>query len=408
MISKEIKQTLMLAWPLFAGLGMIMMGNGLQGTLLGLRASIEGFPTFATGIIMSLYYFGFVLGCYFVPKMILNVGHIRVFAALASMASTTILLHGVFVDPWIWGAVRVFSGLSFAGLFIVSESWLNSIATNKLRGQIFGFYLLVVNGGLFAGQFLINLGSLENIGLFILISILVSLSMMPITLANKPSPGYEEPETLPLRRLIKSSQLSLASVFASGFCSGSFLGIGAVYAINAGYENQFVALFMALFILGGAIIPLALGYISDQMDRRKAIICIAAMGVISALCIFSFPAYVLFFVFIFGGAVTSAYSVGLAYMNDNIKPSQALSASTSLIFISGIGAIIGPLLTGFAMDMIGTISYFMFFTVVFAGLCAFGIYRAYKGDRIDVEDQGEFIPVPTRSSPAVVQITEDD
>lgn len=407
MISKEIKQTLLIAWPLFAGLAMIMLGNGLQGTLLGLRASIEGFPVFVTGIVMSLYYAGYLVGCLLTPKMISSVGHIRVFAALASLASTTILLHGVFVDPWAWGFVRIFSGLSFAGLFIVAESWLNSIATNKLRGQIFGIYLLVINGSLFGGQFLINLAPLSEIGLFVLVSVLVSLSMLPLTLANKPSPGYEEPEPLPLRNLIKSSQLALASVFTAGFCGGSVLGIGAVYATELGQSNSWTATFMATFILGTAIIPFILGTLSDNMDRRKMIICVAFLCSLTAAC-FSFLPIPFILAFIFGGLNTSLYSIGLAYMNDSIKPEQSLPASTTPILINGIGAMFGPLLSGIIIDTAGPNAFFISFSVAIAVLCIFGIYRAWIGEKIIVENQGEFVPVPARSSPSIMQITEDD
>lgn len=411
MISKEIKQTLLLAWPLFLGLFMIMSGNGLQGTLLGLRASVEGFPVFVTGIVMSLYYAGYFIGCLITSKMLASVGHIRVFAALASIASTTILLHGVFVEPILWGFVRVVSGISFAGLFIVSESWLNSIATNKLRAKIFGFYLMVTNGGHFAGQFLINVAPLEDIGLFILVSILVSLSMLPLTLANKPSPGFELSENLPIKSLFKSSQLALASVFTSGICAGTIFGIGAVYATESGQSSSWAAAFVATYIAGSATIPLVLGSISDNMDRRLMIIIIAFSGFVASTA-FTFvevmPYIPFILIYMIGGFVTSLYGVGLAYMNDHIKPEQSVSASTTLILVNGCGAMLGPLFGGLIMDVIGTTALFIAFAIVFMVLFLFGAYRAKVGRNINVEEQGEFVTVPVRSSPAIWQITEDD
>lgn len=407
MFSREIRQTLLLAWPLFLGLSMIMMGNGLQGTLLGLRANLEGFPVFVTGIVMSLYYAGFLVGCVLTPKMLSSVGHIRVFAAFASIASTTILLHGVFVDPWIWGIVRIFSGISFAGLFIVTESWLNSIATNKLRGLIFGFYLFVLHGSLFLGQFLINLAPLNDIGLFVLISVLVSLSLLPLTLANKPAPGFAAPEKLPLRELMKSSPLSLYSVFVSGFCSGTVFGIGAVYASELGKSNAWTATFLACYVLGSAILPLFIGTFSDRHDRRKVIIAISFFAFIISLLFYfeplKFPLMILL-----GGLITSIYSVGLAYMNDNIKQEQSVSASTSLILLNSIGAMIGPLIIGFLMDFISLSTFFYSFSVLLISLTLFGIYRAKVGNKVIVAEQGEFIPVPTRTSPSIMLMTEDD
>lgn len=385
---------------------MIMSGNGLQGTLLGLRASIEGFPIFVTGIVMSLYYAGFLLGCLLTPKMIASVGHIRVFAALASVASTTILLHGIFVDPWLWGGIRVISGISFAGLFIVSESWLNSISTNKLRAQIFGVYLLVTNGGHFAGQFLINIGPLEEIGLFVLISILVSLSMLPLTLANKPSPSNEMTEILPLKSLIKSSQLALASVFTAGFCAGTLYGIGAVYAIEIGQSSAWAAAFVATFIAGSAIIPLFLGALSDNMDRRFVIIMIALTSFfISMGFLVNIGTFVL--IFLLGGLNTSLYGIGLAYMNDHIKPEQSVSASTSLILVNGAGAMVGPLCAGVIMDVLGTYAFFYSFAALYLVLFVFGMYRAKIGRNINIDDQGEYIPVTSRSTPTFLEIAED-
>ena len=407
MISREIRQTLLLAWPLFLGLCMIMMGNGLQGTLLGLRANMEGFPIFITGIVMSLYYGGFLLGCYVTPKIIASVGHIRVYAALASVASTTILLHGVFVDPWLWGLIRIFSGMSFAGLFIVTESWLNSIATNRLRGLTFGIYIFVLNSSLFIGQFLINLAPLDDIGLFVLISVLVSLALLPLTLANKPAPGYAAPETLPLRKLIKTSPLALASVFTSGFCAGTVIGIGVVYADELGQTKSWAAGLMASYILGSALIPLVIGTISDRLDRRKVIIAISFCAFATSL-IFNISPFTFILMFVFGGLITSIYSVGLAYMNDNIKPDQAVSASTSLILINGMGAMLGPLISGLIMDYIALNAFFYGFSVVLLSLFFFGIYRAYAGDKVIVEDQGEFVHMPTRTSPELLQILDED
>jgi len=386
---------------------MIMMGNGLQGTLLGLRANMEGFPIFITGIVMSLYYGGFLLGCYVTPKIIASVGHIRVYAALASVASTTILLHGVFVDPWLWGLIRIFSGMSFAGLFIVTESWLNSIATNRLRGLTFGIYIFVLNSSLFIGQFLINLAPLGDMGLFVLISVLVSLALLPLTLANKPAPGYAAPETLPLRKLIKTSQLALVSVFASGFCAGTVMGIGVVYADELGQTKSWAAGLMASYILGSALIPLVIGTISDRLDRRKVIIGIAFCAFATSL-IFNISPYTFILMFVFGGLITSIYSVGLAYMNDNIKPDQAVSASTSLILINGMGAMLGPLISGLIMEYIALNAFFYGFSIVLLSLFFFGIYRAYAGDKVIVEEQGEFVHMPTRTSPELLQILDED
>lgn len=408
MSSTALRQTLLLVWPLLAGIVMITTGNGLQGTLLGLRAMAEGFPVFATGIVMSMYYCGFLLGCFIVPRAISSVGHIRVFAASASLASTTILLHGLLADPLPWAFVRALSGLSFAGLFIVAESWLNNIATNKLRAQIFGAYIGVVHGGLFIGQFLITLAPVTDFTLFVLISVLISLSVLPLTLANKPAPGHHAPEHLPFGKLFKRSPLSIVAVFCSGLCGATILTLGAVYAQQAGFATPAIASFVASYVLGAATLPFFIGWLSDRIDRRKMIIalalcafaCAAVVSVNSALAI---PGMI-----VLGGMVVSIYSIAIAYMNDQLKPGQIVSATASMILVNSMGACIGPLLIGGLMEWGGNAVFFPSFAALYGLLVLLGLVRAAIGERVDVAAQGEFVAMPARSSPGVMQITKGE
>jgi len=177
-------------WAILLGIGFMMLANGLQGTLLGVRASIEGFSTFTTGIMMSGYFIGLFIGSMVAPVLVSRVGHIRVFSALASLASISILFHGVYIDPWIWMAMRVITGISFAGFFVVTESWLNDRASNETRGKVLSVYMVIVTGSMGAGQFLLNLAKPDTIDLFILISVIISLGLIPILLTVKPAPSF--------------------------------------------------------------------------------------------------------------------------------------------------------------------------------------------------------------------------
>lgn len=397
---------MILVWPLLAGMFMIMVGNGLQGTLLSLRAQADGFPVSIIGVVMSLYYCGYLVGWYIVPRMIRSVGHIRVFAAFASLASTTILVQGLFVDPYSWGFIRILSGISFVGLFIVAESWLNNIATNKLRGQILSGYFFVVNGGFFAGQFLLNLAPIEDISLFVLVSVLISLSLVPITLANKPSPGYEEPENLPFRDVIKVSPLAVAGVLLSGFTGAGLLSIGPIYAQSIGFESSRIALFIAMYVLGCGTIPLLTGWLSDRMDRRKMVIFLAFAGMLICVSSFLLPWLLLLNAYLLGGAVSSIHSIAIAMMNDRLSHKQITSATASLILINGISSCVAPIILGVFLGISGTDSFFIIYALVFIALLCFGIYRNFTGKAIDVENQSEFHPIPTRASPSVGQISE--
>lgn len=408
MIDKDIKKSLMLVWPLLIGLALIMTGNGLQGTLLGVRAGMENFPVFATGLIMSLYYFGFLLGCATVPKMIASVGYIRVFAGMASMASTTILLHGVFVDPWMWGGIRILSGLCFAGLFIVSESWLNDIAPNKYRAQIFAAYLFVIHLGLFGGQFFISLSPVSELNLFILVSVFISLSLLPVTLANKPSPNYEEPEPLSPRMLLKKSPMATASVLVAGLVGGAIFGLGPAFTTQSGFSLHDTSLFIAFYVLGCGTIPLLSGYLSDNFDRRMFLIILSffALCTLAGLSVFKEAFFILSF--LLGGFATSLYSVAIAYMNDRLKSSQRVSGASGLIFINGCGACFGPVTLGIIMQNFGISLFFPSLGVCLFILFVFGLYRSIKGRDVDVDDQQEFVPVPTRSSISAFDIQEED
>lgn len=403
----KLKKTLFIIWPLLTGMFLIMVGNGLQGTLISLRAELDGFSITMIGVIMSVYYCGYIAGWYIVPAMIRSVGHIRVFAGFASLASTTILIQGLFVDPYVWILIRFICGIGFVGLFIVSESWLNNIASNKRRAQILSAYMFVIHFGLFAGQFLINLGSIETMGLFVLISVLISLSLLPVTLANNPSPQFEDSEGLPFRELVGLSPFCVACVVVAGICGASFLTLGPIYASFLGLPLPQISFFMASFIVGCASIPLVTGWLSDRIERRRVIIFTTLCGFLVGLGAHFFPSLLIVASFLFGGCVTSIYSVSAAHLNDRLKPSQITSATAALILVNGVSSCIAPIVLAYMLDVYGSDIFFIFLSTTFALLFAFGIYREIVGERIAVKDQMDFhaIPVATRASPSIAQLS---
>jgi len=193
-----------------------MVGNGLQGTLLGVRATIEGFDPAAIGFVMSLYYAGYLAGSRYAPKLIKRVGHIRVFTALASLASTTVLFHGIFTDILFWSVMRIITGFAYAGLYIVVESWLSDISTKKTRGTLYSIYQVIGYGGMVLGQFALNIADPETIYLFVTTSVLVSLALVPISLSSRPAPFFTEPEPISFKRLSAVSPLGIGGVFVDG------------------------------------------------------------------------------------------------------------------------------------------------------------------------------------------------
>lgn len=407
-VLKEMRLTLLLVWPLLFGVLIMMVGSGLQGTLLSLRADIAGFPISVIGFIMSSYYCGYLAGSFLIPNMIRSVGHIRVFAGFASLASTTILLQGLFVTPILWGMVRFIGGLSFAGLFIVAESWLNDIAPNRLRGMIISSYVFVLYAGLFIGQFLINLAPVEDIHLFILVSIIISLSLIPITLADKASPGFEEAEKLGFIKLVKTSPLSTTAVAVSGFVNAAMLTLGPIYAENIGFSISKIASFMGVYILGGATIPLMAGWLSDQVDRRQMIIIMGSAAFLSCLLGAYFSEHIMPLIFLTGGFVLSVYSIGAALMNDRLDSKQRTSATASLIFIQGISSCFAPIVVGILMQSISNDIFLPIFAFSFLLMVAYGIHRSFIGPDVNVEDQADFQAMPVRMTPEFAQLAEED
>ncbi|MBT6613846.1 MAG: MFS transporter, partial [Deltaproteobacteria bacterium] len=333
-----------------------MLGNGLQGSLLGVRASQEGFDTTITGLVMSGYYMGLIFGCWSAPKMVARVGHIRIFGALASLASTSILLQAIFVNPWIWLAMRMITGFSYAGIFIVAESWLNDASENDSRGQLLSVYMLISLGGLAGGQFLLNVALPSSYELFILVSLLVSLALIPILTSVTKAPSFDVYESVGILQLYRVSPIGIVGMFIIGMIMGGIFGMGAVYTTGIGMSVQDVSFFMGAIILGGFLFQYPLGWISDRIGRRYIII-ISCIG--AATTSFFAMTYagqgLLFFAIIatIGGLSMPLYSLCSAQTNDYLTAQQMVAASGTLVLVNSIGAALGAPVVGFSMALFG-------------------------------------------------------
>lgn len=405
-------KTFVTAWPLFFGISMIMVGNGLQGTLLGVRATMEEFPTYSIGIIMSMYYAGFMLGSHLVPKLIQGVGHIRVFAALASIASTTVLIHGLLPYEEVWSVVRAVTGFSYAGLYIVIESWLNQAADNKTRGTMMAAYLVVLYASMAVGQYMLNLYDPMGMELFILTSILVTFAVLPISLSSRPAPKFEAPVKVSPRQLFKTSPLGVFGVFASGMAGACLFSIGPVYAAEAGFSLSQIASFMAAAIVGGVLLQFPIGRCSDVFDRRRVLIAVSfATAAFCALAIFVAPmsVYALYLaMFLIGGTALTIYGLASAHTNDHLDSSQIVAASASMLMVNGVGSIIGPMLSSALMTATGQ-PWMLFATmgVVYGSIGVFGLYRTTRAAPVPMDQQDKFVAQPSASSPMMMQAIAD-
>ena len=327
-----------------------MLGAGLQGTLLGLRATLEGFPTPVTGIIMSCYYVGYLLGTSAAPRLLRQIGHIRVFAALAAVASATILVQASFVLPVVWGVTRLLSGVCFAGIYVVAESWLNDRASHTNRGRLLALYMVVLYVGLGAAQFLLILANPSTQTPFMLVSVLISLSMVPIAVSAQQLPQPALPKKVSYGELYRNSPLGVVAVSVSGMISAIVFSMGPVYARLRGLGNTGIATFMAVSILAAVLTQYPVGRLSDRTDRRTVIAAVCTLATIVAGSIVAFGgmphALFLLLAALFSGSALTLYSLSVSHVNDKLEPAQMVDASSALLRLNGGAAAFGPELAG--------------------------------------------------------------
>ncbi len=381
-------------------MGVLMLGAGLQSTLLALRATLEGFPTPVTGLIMSCYYVGYLLGTRIAPPLLRKVGHIRVFAALAAIASAAILLQGCFINPAAWGVMRLLSGLCFAGIYVVAESWLNDRANRANRGRLFAVYMAVLYIGLGGAQFLLLVWSPQTALPFMLVSVLISLALVPIVLSAHQVPERAHPGKVGLRELYRNSPLGVVGVSISGLLSATIFSMGPVYARLSGLETHGIAMFMGVSILAAVVTQYPVGRLSDRMDRRTVIagICTLATLVAASIVAFKMPhAVFLMLAALFSGLVLTIYSLSVSHVNDKLEPAQMVAASSVLLLLNGTAAALGPVLSGSLMAFFGPQAYFATLGTLTGALLIYDLWRKMRRRPVPPSQKSRFVGAEPRA-----------
>ena len=381
---------------LLLGIAVILAGNGLVGTLLGVRGQMEGFSSSTLGLIMAGYFAGFVIGTFVVPDLIRRVGHIRTFAALASLVSVLTLLHGLLVHPLPWLALRVLSGICIVGLYIAIESWLNEQTSNEQRGHVFSAYMTTTLIGLGIGQLLLMTGDIATLQLFALGSILLSLGLVPVAFTRVSEPTLQASQRLSLGELYAVSPLGVVGSLFSGVGSAAFWGLGPVFAAGVGKGPAGIAAFMGLTILGGIVMLWPIGHLSDRHERRQVLMWVCIVTALAAAAAGAMtrvdPNWVLLGGLIYGAFAFSIYSLAAAHTNDHVEPSQMLEVSSSLQLLWGSGAIAGPLIAGVLMQLTGPHALFPFIAVAALIPGIFARYRTGVSAPIPTSEQGDWVP----------------
>lgn len=398
------------SWPLLLGVMLLMVGNGVQGSLLGIRGAYEGFTTFQLSVIMSAYFLGFLGGSRLAPEMIRRVGHVRVFSALGSLISAVLILYPLVLDWTAWALFRVLIGFCFSGIYVTAESWLNNTASNETRGQALSAYMIVQMLGIIASQGLLAMGDPEGFGLFIIPSVLVSLAFMPILLAATPAPTFDSVKPMSFVQLFRTSPLGCAGMLLTGGVFSAMFGMASVYGAMSAMTLGQIASFVAAMYVGGLVLQYPIGWLSDRMDRRALILWMSAAGavVMAAATLIPLPfLFELVVATLLGGIINPLYSLLIALTNDHLQKEEMPGASAGLIFLNGFGAIFGPLVAGWLMGVMGPKGYFLIIGVFFGSLALYAAYRITR--RASPQTSGSYAGLsPTASSLAVEAVLTDE
>ena len=404
------------SWALFLGMGFLMMAYGFQGSLLGVRAVQEEFSLTSTGFMMSGYFVGYFIGASTIPSLISRVGHIRVFAAFASLASLVILVHSVFINPLVWFFLRVLTGISMVCIYTVAESWLNDRSSNKNRGSVLSIYMVILYGAMGIGMLLLNFSSPKNFQPFILVSIITSVALIPILLTKKKPPTFKKIKAMSLKEVYDASPFGMVSSLFYGTIQSALFTLLAVYAASMNFTIFEISLVTFLLAVSGAISQFPIGKLSDMYDRRKVIVfaTFAASGFAILTLLVSRQIYLpgnlatsktWFYVFLilFSFCSLPMFSLILAHTNDYIPKEKFVAAGAGLQFIFGLGAMSGPFLCSIFMNIVGSNGFFVFLFIFHTIIGLFGLYRMRVRESADNPDS-QFVAMPQTITPAGIEL----
>ena len=404
------------SWALFLGMGLIMLAHGYQGSLLGVRAVQEEFSLVSTGFMLSGYYVGYFIGAKTIPSFILRVGHIRVFAAFASMASIVILMHSILIHPFSWFILRVITGISMVSIYTIAESWLNDRSSNKNRGSVLSIYMIVLYGSMAIGMFFLNFSKPENFQPFILVSLFMSLALIPILMTKRKAPTFKKITGMSLKELYQTSPLGMVGSLFYGTAQSALFSLLAVYAASMNFTIFEISVVTFLLAISGAVAQFPIGKLSDMFDRRLVITYTTFGSVFFAICaiIASRQMYLpgdlatsktWFYVFLilFSFCSLPMFAIIFAHTNDFIPKEKFVAAGAGLQFAFGLGAISGPFLCSIFMKIIGPNGYFIFLIIFHSIIGIFSIYRMRVRSTEENPDS-QFTPLPQTITPLGMEL----
>lgn len=408
-----LKQQLRAISSLLTSITLIGICVGMTSTLLSLRATIEEFGTFTTGIIMSAYFIGFLFGTTRAPKDIRRVGYIRSFGGLAALAAASILIQAIWIEPAVWFVMRFLTGFAISAIFVIVESWLNTMADNSNRGKLLSVYLVLIYGGLVAGQLVLGVADPSGFMAFALVALLINLALIPILISVTVEPTTSEPVKVPIRSLLKIVPLGMVNAFIMQACYAMFYGIGPMYAIYIGLSIGEVSIFMAAFILGGMLSQAPFGLLSDRMDRRMVMAFCAGAAALTAAVLSQLTADTVWLIYLmvglFGAFALPMYSLGMAHTSDFLEKDQMIGATGAIIKVGGIGSIIGAPAVA-ALMQFGAVHYFFWMMTGLIGFVSlYSLYRITRRAKAEDQSHGAYAMVsPGQASDELLTTLTDE
>ncbi len=379
--------------------GLLLLANGLFATLLGVRTQVEGFTPGVVGFVVAAYFSGLLLGGLFAARVVIRVGHIRSFAAFASLMSASALMHPIIVDGYAWMGFRLIAGFCMAGMIMVTESWLNETATNRTRGKILSIYMITNYFAAGCGNFLLTIGDPSDFMLFSLASIIFSLSLVPVLLTRAKAPVPVHSERMHVWDLYRIAPLGVVGVFCCGLVNASLNGLGSVFGNNIGLDQQELASFMAAMVMSGLILQWPVGLLSDRIGRGPLLVYIplvVALAAIWQLFVEGFVLVTLGAIFL-GMFVFTLYSLSAATANDRVTSEQRVQVAGALLITYGAGAVTGPILASQFMGLLGPQGLFFYVALIELVLCAFAIMTRKR--RVGSPDKRKpFVVVPAAAA----------
>lgn len=408
-----LKQQLRAISSLLTSVTFIGICVGMTSTLLSLRATMEDFGTVTTGLIMSAYFIGFLFGTTRAAKDIRRVGYIRAFGGLAALGAASVLIQAVWINPMVWFVMRFLTGFAMSAIFVIVESWLNTMADNRNRGTVLSVYLVLIYSGLVIGQLLLGIADPSGFMPFALVALLMNLAIIPILISVTAEPSGYEPRQVPLRELAKIVPLGLVNAFIMQACFAMFYGIGPMYALYIGLTVEQVSLFMAAFILGGLLAQAPIGYLSDRMDRRLIMAASAGSAALMALVLAQLTADSILLIYLciglLGACALPMYSLGMAHTNDFLEKDQMIGATGAIIKVGAMGAIIGAPLVAALMEFGGVDYFFLLVMALTASVSLYSLFRIGRRPKARLQSHSAFAMVPpsATSDEVLTALAED-